>query len=307
MPFIPKEKIFSQRWFADYGLVAAGALILAIGYVLFIFPYNIVPGGVYGLALILHHITLGMPYWQDGFPVGMAGLIINIPLTYLGIRILGPRFGIKTIIGFILTAVFIDLLTLAINNSDPLGLSHDVLLSCIFGGALAGAGLGLIFKARATSGGSDIIAMIISKYTKLPLGQLLIYIDSCIVLLGLLVFGDWKIPLYSWIVIFITGKVIDLVLEGVSYEKSIMIISDKHQQIRDIIINDLNRSGTFLTAKGMYNGRERVVIHTVLNRRELAILKESIRSIDPKAFLTVTDASEILGKGFKSLNEKISD
>lgn len=307
MSFIPRDKIFSRRWFADYSLVVAGALLLALAYVLFINPYNIVPGGVYGLGIIVHHLTKGMPYWSDGFPVGLAGLLINIPLTLLGIKILGPRFGIKTMIGLVLTSLFMDGLTLLIGSNDPLDLSHDLLLSCVFGGVLSGTGLGLIFKSRATSGGSDIIAMILSKYTRLPLGQLLIYIDSAIVLLGLLVFGDWKIPLYSWIVIFISGKVIDLILEGVSYEKSIMIISDKHQEIRDTIVNDLNRSGTFLSAKGMYNGRERVVIHTVLNRRELAILKENIRAIDPKAFLTVTDASEILGNGFKSLNDKISD
>lgn len=307
MSFIPSDKVFSRRWFVDYSLVVAGAFLLALGYVLFINPYNIVPGGVYGLGIIVHHLTNGMPYWSDGFPIGLAGLVINIPLTLLGIKILGPRFGIKTMIGLVLTSLFMDALTFFLKSNDPLDLSHDVLLSCVFGGVLSGTGLGLIFKSRATSGGSDIIAMIISKYTRLPLGQLLIYIDSSIVLLGLLVFGDWKIPLYSWIVIFISGKVIDLILEGVSYEKSIMIISDKHQEIRDTIVNDLNRSGTFLSAKGMYNGRERVVIHTVLNRRELAILKENIRAIDPKAFLTVTDASEILGNGFKSLNDKISD
>lgn len=307
MSFIPKEKAFSNRWFYDYFMVVSGALILALGYVLFINPYHIVPGGVFGLGIIIHHLTGGMPFWNDGFPIGLAGLMLNIPLTYVGIRILGPRFGIKTVIGFILTSLFMDGFTWIFKSNDPLGLSNDVLLSCLFGGVLAGTGLGLIFKSRATSGGSDIIAMIISKYTRLPLGQLLIYIDSSIVLLGLAAFGDWKIPLYSWIVIFISGKVIDLVLEGVSYEKSVMIISDKHQQIRDVIINDLNRSGSFLPARGMYNGRERMVIHTVMTRRELSILKESIRTIDPKAFLTVTDASEILGNGFKSLYDKISD
>jgi len=307
MAFIPREKAFSSQWFYDYFMVVSGAIVLALAYVLFINPYHIVPGGVFGLGIIIHHLTVGMPFWSDGFPVGLAGLIFNIPITYLGIKILGPRFGVKTVVGFILTSLFMDGFTWFLKSNDPLGLSNDILLACLFGGVLAGTGLGLIFRSRATSGGSDIIAMIISKYTRLPLGQLLIYIDSFIVLIGLAVFGDWKIPLYSWIVIFITGKVTDLVLEGVSYEKSVMIISDKYQQISDVIINDLNRSGSLLSARGMYNGRERTVIHTVMTRRELSILKESIRTIDPKAFLTVTDASEILGNGFKSLNDKISD
>jgi uncharacterized membrane-anchored protein YitT (DUF2179 family) len=172
---------------------------------------------------------------------------------------------------------------------------------------MIGFGLGLIFKSKATSGGSDIIAMIIAKYTRLPLGQLLIFIDSAIVLVGLIAFGDWKIPLYSWIVIFVTGKVIDVVLEGISYDKTLFIISDKHPEIRDKIINDLNRGGTLFTGKGMYNYAEKTVIFTVVNRRELAILEDYINTIDPNAFLTVIDANEILGKGFKSLKEKVSD
>ena len=148
--------------------------------------------------------------------------------------------------------------------------------------------------------------MIIAKYTWLPLGILMIYVDSAIVLVGLAVFRDWKIPLYSWIVIFITGKVIDVVLEGVSHDKSVFIISDKYEEIRDKIINNLDRGGTYIDGKGMYNNAERRMIHTVVSRRELGILEEYIHEIDPKAFLTVTDATEILGEGFKSLDEKVT-
>jgi len=149
--------------------------------------------------------------------------------------------------------------------------------------------------------------MIIAKYTRLPLGMLMIYVDSVIVLVGLVVFQDWKIPLYSWIVIFITGKVIDVVLEGVSYDKSIFIISDKHEEIRDKIINNLDRGGTYIDGKGMFNYADKRIIFTVVSRRELALLEEYIHEIDPKAFLTVTDATEILGEGFKSLKEKVTE
>ena len=120
-------------------------------------------------------------------------------------------------------------------------------------------------------------------------------------------FRDWKIPLYSWITIFITGKVIDVVLQGVSYDKTLFIISDKYDDIRDKIINDLNRGGTYINGKGMYNNVDRKIIFTVVNRRELAMLEEYIHSIDPNAFLTVIDANEILGEGFKSLKEKITE
>lgn len=291
-----KEKPFTRKWFISYFLIVTGALILAAGFVFFITPYRIVPGGVYGISIVLHYLF--------NTPVGLMALCFDIPLTLIGIKFLGPRFGIKTVVGFSLTAVFTDLLTW-LWGFEPL-VAGDALLSAIFGGVLAGLGLGLIFKSKATSGGSDIVAMIIAKFTRLPLGMLMIYVDSAIVLIGLAVFRDWKIPLYSWIVIFITGKVIDIVLEGVSYDKSVFIISDRYEEIRDKIINNLDRGGTYINGKGMYNNADRRMIHTVVSRRELAILEEYIHQIDPKAFVTITDATEILGEGFKSLKEKVT-
>ncbi|MCD4724477.1 MAG: YitT family protein [Bacteroidales bacterium] len=297
MAFVTKEKLFSAKWFRAYSLILVGTFIMASGFVLFIAPHNIVPGGVYGISIVIHHYT--------GFPIGMTALVFDIPLTLIGIRVLGPRFGIKTVVGFVLTAVFVDALTYlwGVKALVP----DDVLLSSIFGGVFIGLGLGLIFKSKATSGGSDIVAMIISKYTRQPLGQLMIYVDSVIVIVGLFAFQDWKIPLYSLIVIYISGRVVDLVLQGISYDKTLLIISEKHPEIRDKIINDLNRGGTFLKGEGMYNGTEKSIIYTVLNRRELAILQDFISRVDPDAFLTVINANEILGKGFKSLREKVSE
>ncbi|HPT09065.1 MAG TPA: YitT family protein [Bacteroidales bacterium] len=298
MPFfLIKEKPFTRKWFTAYSLIILGAFILAAGFVLFITPYKIVPGGVYGISIVLHYLF--------GTPVGLVALCFDIPLTIIGIKFLGPRFGFKTVLGFSLTAVFTDTLTY-FWGFKPL-VEGDALLSSIFGGVMAGVGLGLIFRSRATSGGSDIIAMIIAKYTRLPLGMLMIYVDSAIVLVGLVVFQDWKIPLYSWIVIYITGKVIDVVLEGVSYDKSLFIISERHEEIREKIINNLGRGGTLIEGKGMYNMAEKKIIFTVVSRRELSILEEYIHEVDPKAFLTVLDATEILGEGFKSLREKVTD
>ncbi|MBS4060572.1 MAG: YitT family protein [Bacteroidetes bacterium] len=296
MSFIQKDKVFSKRWFINYSLILVGSFILASGFVLFITPYKIVPGGVYGIAIVMHYIF--------NFPVGMTALTMDIPLTIIGIRILGPRFGYKTVVGFLLTAFFVDGLSY-LYGDQPL-VENEPLLSSIFGGVFLGIGLGLIFKSKATSGGTDIVAMIISKHTKMPVGQLLIYVDSVVVLLGLAVFQDWRIPLYSLIVIFITGKVIDTILQGVNYDKTLFIISEKHDEIRDKIINDLNRGGTFLQGKGMYNGSDKTVIFTVVNRREMAILQEFIHEIDPFAFVTVINANEILGEGFKSLSDKVS-
>mgnify|MGYP001826639422 FL=1 len=297
MTFIVNEKLFSKKWFVAYSMILVGAFIMAAGFVFFITPYKIVPGGVYGISIVLHHMF--------GTPVGLIALLFDIPLTLIGIKVLGPRFGAKTVVGFVLTAGFVDLLTY-LWGELPL-VENDALLSSIFGGLLIGLGLGLIFKAKATSGGSDIVAMIISKYTKLPLGQLMIAVDSAIVLVGLVVFQDWKIPLYSLIVIFITGRVVDIVLQGISYDKTLFIISEKPRQLRDKIINDLNRGGTFIQGKGMYSESERTIIYTVVNRREMAILQDFIHQIDPTAFMTVINANEILGNGFKSLKDKMSD
>lgn len=297
MAFIQNERLFSAKWFKAYALIIVGAFIMAAGYVYFINPYKIVPGGIYGISIMLHHLL--------GVPIGLMSLCFNIPLTIIGIKILGPRFGIKTVVGFVFTSGFIDLLSYFQGNE--MLVKDDALLSSIFGGVLIGIGVGCIFKAKATCGGSDVISMIISKYTRLPLGQLMIFVDSSIVILSLAAFGDWKIPLYSWIVIFVMGKVIDTLLEGISYDKTLFIISDKYEEIRKKILHDLNRGGTYIKGNGMYNGAEKNIIFTVVNRRELVMLEEYIYQIDQNAFISVMNANEIIGKGFKSLNDKVGD
>jgi uncharacterized membrane-anchored protein YitT (DUF2179 family) len=295
MSFITKEKLFSKKWFLAYSLIILGAFIMATGFVLFITPYKIVPGGVYGIAIILHHLF--------DLPVGLTAICFDIPITIIGTRILGPRFGVKTVVGFTLTAVFVDSLTYFWGDQP---LVHDNgLLSSIYGGVLLGIGLGLIFKAKATSGGSDVIAMIISNFNKLPPGQMIILVDSLIVIVGLFSFMDWVIPLYSLITIFITGRVMDVILQGISYDKTLFIISDQHHLIRDKIIHDINRGGTYIHGTGMFGGNEKTIIFTTVNRREMAILQEYVHQIDPTAFMTVINANEVLGEGFRSLKEKI--
>jgi uncharacterized membrane-anchored protein YitT (DUF2179 family) len=297
MAFLTKEKVFSWKWIFSYIMIIAGAFLLAVGFVFFITPHKIVPGGVYGIAIVLHYLI--------GTPVGMTALAFDIPLTIIAVKILGPRFGAKTVVGFVMTAVFVDGLTF-LYGTDPL-ITDDVLLSSIVGAVFVGVGLGMIFKTKATSGGTDIVAMIISKYTHLPVGRLLIVVDSTIVLFGLVVFKDWKIPFYSLIVIYITGKILDAFLEGVSYDKVLFIISEKTEEIKHKIIEDLNRGGTLISGKGMYNGDDKTIMFTVVNRREVTILQEFIHRVDPRAFVTVLNASEILGEGFRSLKDKVED
>lgn len=305
MTFLANDKVFSKKWIKDYTLILIGSFILAAGFVYFVTPHKIVPGGVYGIAIVVHYMTEGLfSFWPEGIPIGLFGLILNIPLTIAGIKILGPRFGVKTVIGFVLTSVFIDGITFMRPDGNA-ALVDDVLLSSVFGGVLIGFGLGLIFKSRATSGGSDIIAMIIAKYTNLQLGKLMIYVDSAIVLIALFAFQDWQIPLYSWVVIYISGRAIDMTLEGADYNKALLIISNKHLEIKDKLLNDLERGGTYLRGEGMFTGEEKQIIYTVVSRREVAILEEYISKIDPDAFITIMDAKEILGEGFQNLNSKV--
>ncbi len=295
--FISKEKPFSRKWIKAYGLIVMGALIITLGYVYFIIPYRILPGGVYGIAIIMHHSL--------GFPVGMTALVFNIVLMLIGLKILGPRFGMKTFVALVLTSVFVDVGSF-LSGLQPL-VEDDALLSSIFGGLLIGIGVGLIFKARASTGGSDVLAMILNRYNILPIGQLMIGIDSVVVLLGLAVFGDWRIPLYSWIVIFIMGKVVDLVLQGPAYDKTLFIISEQHEKIKNKLINDLKRGGTYVAGEGMYGGQQRKIIFTTVTRRELSLLQDYIHQIDPAAFMTVISANEVLGGGFKTFTDKLED
>lgn len=300
---VNKYRKYTKYWYFNYLVIVVGAFIIASAYVLFITPNRIVPGGIYGVSIIIHHLTKGVfSFAPEGLPVGTMGIILDIPITLLGIKFLGKKFGLKNFFGILITSFFIDTLTI-FWGYKPL-VENDVLLSSVFGGVLCGIGLGLIFKAKGATGGTDTIAMIISKSSKVPLGQMLIYVDSFVVLLGLVAFGDWRIPLYSWIVIFITGKVIDGVMQGFSYDKTVFIISDKYEEIRKKIIFDLDRGGTYLLAEGMYGGKKRKVIYTNVTRREMATLIGYIKDIDPDAFVTVIDANEVLGHGFKPIKEK---
>lgn len=287
-----KEKIFSTEWFQTYVTLLFGTLILATGYTFFMTPYKIVPGGIYGISTILHY--------QLGFPIGMAALCFNLPLSIWGIKVLGKQFGIKTFICFILVALFADGLPL-IFGPDPFKLQDEVLLASIFGGVVMGVGAGLILKTRASSGGTDVLAAVLNKITRRPVGMMQMTVDSVIVVGGLIIFQDWKVPFYSWLSIFLMGKVIDIVIQGYSSDKTFFIVSDKTDDIRQYVLQEMKRGGSILPVQGMYNRTAKEMIMTVVNRREVTTLQRAIYKIDPNAFTTIIDAKEILGKGFKSM------
>ncbi len=293
VPFLKPEKLYSKDWWFNYARLLLGAIIMALGYVLFIVPYNIVPGGVYGVAIILHAFY--------GLPVGTTGLIMNIPLLIWGIKELGPRFGAKTVVGLVLVSGLIDLFTYWY-GSEPL--TKDVLMSSVFGGIFIGVGLGLIFQSKATTAGSDIVAQIMNKRLKFPLGQALILIDTAVVTLGIVAFKDVTLALYAVVTIVVTGKVIDMVMSGLQVYKSTMIVTSRPEELKARILYSMVRGGTFFQAEGMYSGKPWRVIFCTLTRREMVILQEHVREVDPNAFMTVFDSSEVLGEGFKALLEE---
>ncbi len=299
---IDDHKLFSKKWFIDIGLILIGSLIVASAYVFFISPFKIIPGGIYGLSIILHYLSVDLfPFLPNGLPIGLTALAFNIPLAYASYKFLGKGAILKTIITFVATSLFVDLLSF-LYGYDPV-VAGDKLLSSIYGGVVLGIGVALIFKAHATSAGTDVISKILSRKLHMQLGYMIIIVDSVIVLLGLIAFGDISVPLYSWITIFVYGKVVDIVMHGVSNDKAVLIISDKNVQISERIIFDLRRGGTFLHGKGMYNGVEKDIICSVVNYRELDALTEYVKEIDENAFLIVLNATEIVGKGFKTFDE----
>ena len=302
MGFVTKEKFLSKDFFITYAWLLGGCFVFALGAVMLAEPYGFAPGGTYGLSMVFHHL------W--GWETEIAALCMDVPLLLLGIYFLGGMFGVKTIICTFAIPAFMRLIHYLYGYDALLEpgitdrtLLNEQLLSAIFGGIVYGIGIGMIFKARETSGGSDIISMILNKYTHISLGTLVIIVDCTITLSTVVAFGDWRLPMYSWIIVFIEGKVIDLVIDGAAVHKTLMIVTDKLDPVKDVIIKDINRGATLLPAVGMYRGESRNMIYTILTRREMMILRHRIAEIDPEAFINVIDSKEILGRGFKPLKE----
>ncbi|MDR0602875.1 MAG: YitT family protein [Bacteroidales bacterium] len=299
------DKKRRSKLIKDYLCIITGAFIIAVSYVFFITPHKIIPGGVYGISIILHYKTAGLfSLFPDGLPIGATSLCFNIPLVIIAFKVFGQGFLPRTVVTFVSTALFVDLLTFFSNHYGTGAIvKEDILLSCIYGSAILGFGVAMVLRAKGTSAGTDVLAKMLTRYTHIPIGYTLMIIDSIIVIGGLIAFGDWKIPMYSLFTVFVYGKAVDIFMQGLSFDKAIFIISDKNHLISEKIINNLHRGGTFFHGKGMYNGTEKEVIFTVINSRQVVALREYIHQIDPKAFITIIDATEILGEGFHSIED----
>lgn len=304
MAFVTKEKFLSKDWFFAYSYILLGSLLFAIGDVLFVNPYKLAPGGVYGIANFLYHTT--------GWNISTSVLFMEVPLLIVGTFILGPRFGIKTLVSTFAIMGFVFVLEMPSVWGHDAFLPNEPILNTIISGIIYGVSIGFIFKSRATSGGSDIISMILNKYTRISLGKLVMIVDGTITLLTIFMpnegegFGirsiDWTLPIYSWMVIFIEGKIIDIVIDGLKVNKTLFIISDKAEEIQDKLLHGVKRGGTMFSGTGMFEGVERKMIYTTVTRRESQILLAHISKVDPRAFVNVMDSSQVLGEGFKSID-----
>lgn len=297
-------------------LLTVGSLLFAVGDVMFVNPYLLAPGGTYGLSNVLNTV------WP--WKISYYAICMDIPLLLIGTWILGPKFGVKTVVSTILIFAFTWVLEttwgynpvihegiveeamhnyVQIPHSD-LFFIPDYFLNTVVGGVIYGIAIGLIFKSGATSGGSDIISMIIHKYTKISLGTLVLIVDSCITLTTLIAFKQIRLPIYSIILIAIESKVIDLIVDGIKSYKTVFIVTENIEEVRNFIINDMKRGGTTFAGTGLYQGAQRKMIYVTLDRSDLIKLKSNLRFLDPHAFVNVIESSEIMGLGFKALPEE---
>jgi uncharacterized membrane-anchored protein YitT (DUF2179 family) len=281
-----------KRWplsaslFFEFLGVTLGALLIALGLDMYLVPNKIAAGGVSGISTILHYVI--------GVPVGATMLVLNIPLFVIGIYRLGFAFGFRSLFGATILSVFVD----ALAPYLPV-VTHDPLLAALFGGAVVGLGLGIVFRHRGTTGGTDLAAATLQSYIGINVGQLLFVVDGLVVLTAGIAFKSWELAMYALLSIFIASWLVDLVQEGISYTKAFFIISDKHKEIADLILSDLNRGVTALKAQGMYTGTDREVLLVVVNRIEISRLKNLIYEVDPGAFVILADVHEVFGEGFR--------
>lgn len=316
------EPMGSWAWWRSWILIFIGCSIMGTGFVLFINPYNFVPGGVYGLGIVLHNIF-------PSIQVGTFGYMFDIPLMILAMLIFGRQFGTRTVLAALYTPGYMNILTRlvyptpeAVESLDPslllggrLDLSNDLLLACIIGAVFIGTGLGIVVRQQATTGGTDIVGMLLQKFAGIKFSTGILLADGFVVLSGLVVIGfgvgtdeteagGWLLTLYSLITIYTSSRLVAYLLDGASYDKLLFIISDQHDVLKRFIIEDLDRSATYLKSRGMYTDQVRDMIFLVVSRKEVHLVQNKIREIDPKAFVVVTDAYETFGEGFKQFPEK---
>lgn len=308
-------------WWRSWFLIFFGCAIMGSGFVFFVNPYNFVPGGVYGAGIVLHNIF-------PSIQVGTFGYMFDIPLMITAILVFGGNFGVRTVLAALFTPGFMNVLTrlvypdeAAVQSLDPalllggrLDMSGDLLFTALIGAVVIGVGQGIVVRQQATTGGTDIVAMLMQKYLGIKFSNAIFIADGFVVLSGLLVIGfglgtgapaegGWTLTLYSLVCIYATSRVVAYILDGASYDKLLYIITEHHDDLRKFIIQDLDRSATYIKAKGMYTQQDKEMIFLVISRKEVAMVQRKIKEVDPRAFVVVTDAYDTYGEGFKAFPE----
>lgn len=281
-----RNQLIIKKYVKEIIEIIVGCLFMAAGTSLFLLPNQLSSGGFAGISTII--------YYLFGLPLGTTMLVLNIPLIILTVIRVGKETAIKGIIGTIVLSVFIDIL----EKFKPL--TEDRLLACIYGGILIGIGTATVLKANASTGGTDLLTYIIRSYKPhYRASNLIVFIDIAIVVLNVIFFKEIEIGLYSAIAIYLSGKMIDIVFEGIYFTKTMFIVSNKYKEIALEIEQKLDRSSTAIYAKGMYTREKKMMLWCVASRGEVAKIKQIAQEIDPRAFIVISSAREAWGKGFK--------
>ena len=282
------EGFMKKEWLKDIVLISAGAFIYAFGVNYFFVANKLADGGIAGISVILHYLF--------NFNISTTYLVLNVPLVIMGYKLIGGKFIIKTFYGTAMTSLAFRVF------QNYLGPMDDKLIASIFGGLIIGIGLGTIFVGGGSSGGADILVKILNKYFDIPVGKAFLALDSFVLsALGILFGRD--IFMYTLVGLFISTKAIDFIQDGVDKAKALMIISDKSEEIKNEIMKQTGRGVTIINARGGYTNDNKEVLYCILGRYEVTTVKRIIKNIDRKAFMSISEVSEVLGEGFKDLGK----
>ena len=263
-----------------------GSFTIATGIALFLLPNQLSSGGVAGIATIT--------YYLFNIPMGTMMVLINVPLFLISIFKMGKYFFVKSMIGTVTLSIFIDFL------DKFKALTEDRFLACVYGGIILGIGTAILLKVNSSTGGSDLVSYVAKKYKPtVQAGNIIVIIDIVIVTLNMIFFNEIEIGLYSAIAIYLMGKIIDILFEGIDFTKLMIIVSDKSEEISKDIEEKIERGVTGLYGKGMYTNTKKLVLMCVAPRREVARIKMLARKIDPRSFIIITNSREVVGQGFE--------
>lgn len=281
-----EEKYNIKKQIAEIFGTILGSFVISIGISLFLLPNQLSSGGIAGIGTIIYYLLK--------IPMGTTIILLNIPLFLISILKIGKSFFVKSLIGTISLSIFIDWL----DKFKPL--TQDRFLACIYGGTIIGVGTAIILKVNSSTGGTDMVTYIAKKYKpNIRTGNIIVIIDIIIVTLNMFFFREIEIGLYSGIAIYLMGKIIDILFEGIDFTKLIFIVSKKSEEIAEKIGKSIERGTTGIYGKGMYTNEERLILMCAVTRRDVSKVTEIAKKIDKNSFIIITNSREVLGQGFK--------